>query len=129
MCVQIVDLATLTGACIIALGTDIGGMFTPRDELAEELSVASKKAGEKFWCMPMEEGYWEFMKFNIADFVNTGSRTGGSITAALFLKEFVDEKLPWAHVDIAGPVWKDKTGGTGFAVSTLVEWVVKNSSA
>lgn len=104
-------------------------MFTPRDELAEELSVASKKAGEKFWCMPMEEGYWEFMKFNIADFVNTGSRTGGSITAALFLKEFVDEKLPWAHVDIAGPVWKDKTGGTGFAVSTLVEWVVKNSSA
>jgi leucyl aminopeptidase len=64
-------------------------MFTPRDELAEELSVASKKAGEKFWCMPMEEGYWEFMKFNIADFVNTGSRTGGSITAALFLKEVI----------------------------------------
>lgn len=110
----------------LTLGT---GIFTPSDELAEELSVASTKAGEKFWRMPMEEGYWELMKFNIADFVNTGSRAGGSITAALFLKRFVDEKLPWAHLDIAGPVWKDKTGGTGFAVSTLVEWVVKNSSA
>ncbi|KAH9557910.1 hypothetical protein CY35_07G109500 [Sphagnum magellanicum] len=119
---KIVDLATLTGACIVALGTDIGGIFTPSDELAEELSVASTKAGEKFWRMPMEEGYWELMKFNIADFVNTGSRADGCT-------QFVDEKLPWAHLDIAGSVWKDKTGGTGFAVSTLVEWVVKNSSA
>jgi leucyl aminopeptidase len=126
---KIVDLATLTGACIIALGTDIGGMFTPSDALAEELSAASKKAGEKFWRMPMEEGYWEMMKSNIADMVNTGARAAGSITAALFLKQFVDEKLPWAHLDIAGPVWKDKTGGTGFAVTTLVEWVSKNSSA
>jgi len=79
--------------------------------------------------MPMEEGYWELMKSSIADFVNTGSNAGGSITAALFLKQFVDKKLPLAHLDIAGPVWKDKTGGTGFAVSTLVEWVVNNSSA
>lgn len=65
---------------------------TPSDELAEELSVASKKAGEKFWRMPIEEGYWELMKSNIADFVNTGSHAGGSITATLFLKQFVDEK-------------------------------------
>jgi leucyl aminopeptidase len=62
---------------------------TPSDELAEELSVASKKAGEKFWRMPMEEGYWELMKINIADFVNTGSCAGGSITAALFLKQVI----------------------------------------
>lgn len=79
----------LDSVCIYGLWVRKTGMFTPRDELAEELSVASKKAGEKFWCMPMEEGYWEFMKFNIADFVNTGSRTGGSITAALFLKEVI----------------------------------------
>ncbi|CAM6032588.1 unnamed protein product [Sphagnum compactum] len=126
---KIVDLATLTGACIIALGNEIGGMFSPSDELAEELSAASKRAGEKLWRMPMEEGYWDMMKSNIADMVNTGGRPGGSITAALFLKQFVDEKLLWAHLDIAGPVWKDKLGATGFAVPTLVEWVVKHSSS
>jgi leucyl aminopeptidase len=104
-------------------------MFSPSDELAEELSAASKRAGEKLWRMPMEEGYWDMMKSNIADMVNTGGRPGGSITAALFLKQFVDEKLLWAHLDIAGPVWKDKQGATGFAVPTLVEWVVKHSSS
>lgn len=126
---KIVDLATLTGACIIALGNEIGGMFTPNDSLAEELTEASKKGGEKFWRMPMEDGYWEMMKSNIADMVNTGGRAGGSITAALFLKQFVDENMPWAHLDIAGPVWKDKSGATGFAVSTLVEWVTKHKSS
>lgn len=126
---KIVDLATLTGACIIALGNDIGGMFTPFDELAEELTIASKRGGEKLWRMPMEDSYWEMMKSNIADMVNTGGRAGGSITASLFLKHFVDENIPWAHLDIAGPVWKDKMGGTGFAVATLVEWVVKHKSA
>jgi leucyl aminopeptidase len=125
---KIVDLATLTGACIIALGNEIGGMFTPFDALAEELSAASKKGGEKLWRMPMEDSYWEMMKSNIADMVNTGGRAGGSITAALFLKHFVDESIPWAHLDIAGPVWKDKIGGTGFAVATLVEWVVSHKS-
>lgn len=123
---KIVDLATLTGACIIALGNDIGGMFTPHDELAQELTEASKKGGEKLWRMPMEDSYFEMLKSNIADMVNTGGRPGGSITASLFLKQFVDEKVPWAHLDIAGPVWKDKSGGTGFAVATLVEWVVKH---
>lgn len=126
---KIVDLATLTGACIIALGNEIGGMFTPSDELAEELTAASKKGGEKFWRMPMEDSYWEMMKSNIADMVNTGGRPGGSITASLFLKHFVDENIPWAHLDIAGPVWQDKTGGTGFAVATLVEWVVKHKTS
>lgn len=125
---KIVDLATLTGACIIALGNEIGGMFTPFDALAEELSAASKRGGEKLWRMPMEDSYWEMMKSNIADMVNTGGRAGGSITASLFLKHFVDENIPWAHLDIAGPVWKDKIGGTGFAVSTLVEWVVSHKS-
>ncbi|GAQ84752.1 leucine aminopeptidase [Klebsormidium nitens] len=126
----IVDLATLTGACIVALGGDIAGLFTPFDSVAEELSAAAKAAGEKFWRMPMEEAYKEQLKSPIADFVNTGSRAGGSITASLFLKEFVDEKIPWAHLDIAGPVWNEKKGGaTGFAVQTLVRWVQSHATA
>ncbi|KAG6556541.1 hypothetical protein Mapa_001480 [Marchantia paleacea] len=128
---KIVDLATLTGACIIALGNDIAGsMFTPNDGLAEELSAASQSAGEKLWRMPMEDSYWEMMKSSIADMVNTGGRPGGSITAALFLKQFVDENVAWAHLDIAGPVWSnEKKGATGFAVATLLNWVVKQSQS
>lgn len=125
---KIVDLATLTGACIIALGNDIGGLFTPSDELAKELTEACEKAGEKLWRMPMEDNYWEMMKSGIADMVNTGGRPGGSITASLFLKQFVDENIQWAHLDIAGPVWSEKKkGATGFAVGTLVEWVLKHA--
>ncbi|BBN08546.1 leucyl aminopeptidase [Marchantia polymorpha subsp. ruderalis] len=127
---KIVDLATLTGACIIALGNDIGGMFTPNDALAEELSSASQSAGEKLWRMPMEDSYWEMMKSSIADMVNTGGRPGGSITAALFLKQFVNEDVAWAHLDIAGPVWSnEKKSATGFAVATLLNWVVKQAQS
>ncbi|MCO5578622.1 hypothetical protein L7F22_032466 [Adiantum nelumboides] len=127
---QIVDLATLTGACVVALGNDIAGLFTPNDDLAKELINACEKAGEKLWRMPMEEGYWEMMKSGVADMVNTGGRAGGSITAALFLKQFVDENVQWAHLDIAGPVWNEKKkGATGFAVGTLVEWVLSHSSS
>eukprot|EP01018_Ginkgo_biloba_P014294 Gb_18743 [translate_table: standard] len=126
---KVVDLATLTGACVVALGNDIAGMFTPNDEMAEEISKASEIAGEKFWRMPLEESYWEIMKSGIADMVNTGGRPGGSITAALFLKQFVDENVKWLHIDMAGPVWSEKKRcATGFGVSTLVEWVLKNSS-
>ncbi|MBE9128255.1 MULTISPECIES: leucyl aminopeptidase [unclassified Coleofasciculus] len=125
----IVDLATLTGACIIALGDDIGGLWTTDDSLASQLKAASDVAGEKFWQMPMEEKYFEGLKSPIADMKNTGPRAGGSITAALFLKQFVKE-TPWAHLDIAGPVWADKesgcnnNGATGFPVRTLVNWVL-----
>uniref|UniRef100_A0A0C9QPZ2 TSA: Wollemia nobilis Ref_Wollemi_Transcript_14257_2196 transcribed RNA sequence n=1 Tax=Wollemia nobilis TaxID=56998 RepID=A0A0C9QPZ2_9CONI len=126
---KIVDLATLTGACVVALGSEIAGTFTPNDDLAEEISKASEVTGEKFWRMPMEESYWETMKSGIADMVNTGGRAGGSITAALFLKQFVDDNVKWLHIDMAGPVWSDKKRcATGFGVSTLVEWVLKNSS-
>ncbi|XP_047083057.1 leucine aminopeptidase 2, chloroplastic [Lolium rigidum] len=126
---KVVDLATLTGACVVALGPSIAGIFTPSDELAKEITAASEISGEKFWRLPMEESYWEGMKSGVADMVNTGGRQGGSITAALFLKQFVDEKVQWMHIDMAGPVWSDKKKtGTGFGVSTLVEWVVKNSS-
>ncbi|GLT85357.1 hypothetical protein SLE2022_035480 [Rubroshorea leprosula] len=126
---KIVDLATLTGACVVALGPSIAGVFTPSDDLAKEVFEASDISGEKFWRMPLEESYWESMKSGVADMVNTGGRPGGSITAALFLKQFVDEKVQWMHIDMAGPVWNDKKrAATGFGISTLVEWVLKNSS-
>ncbi|XP_061344631.1 leucine aminopeptidase 1-like isoform X1 [Gastrolobium bilobum] len=126
---KIVDLATLTGACIVALGPSIAGVFTPSDDLAKEIFDASEVSGEKLWRMPLEESYWESMKSGVADMVNTGGRQGGAITAALFLKQFVDEKVQWMHIDLAGPVWNDKQrSATGFGVATLVEWVLRNAS-
>jgi leucyl aminopeptidase len=128
----IIDLATLTGACVIALGDDIAGMWSPSDQLANQLLAASEKAGEKLWRMPLEEKYFEGMKSPIADMKNTGPRPGGAITAALFLKQFVKE-TPWAHLDVAGPVWADKengyngVGATGFGVRTLVNWVLADA--
>ena len=125
----IVDLATLTGACIVALGNDIAGLFTPNDELAEQLMGAAKLSGEKFWRLPMENKYFDSMKSVVADMKNTGARAGGAISASLFLKQFVKD-TPWVHLDVAGPVWNDKdngynnAGGTGFAVRTLVNWVL-----
>ncbi|CAI5521897.1 unnamed protein product [Closterium sp. Naga37s-1] len=125
---KIVDVATLTGACIIALGNDIAGLFTPSDELSAELEASSRACGDKVWRMPMEEAYWEGMRSKHADMLNTGGREGGSITAALFLKQFVAEGLPWAHLDIAGPVWSEKKGGgTGFGASLLYHWVASHS--
>uniref|UniRef100_A0A1J3EAF8 Leucine aminopeptidase 1 n=1 Tax=Noccaea caerulescens TaxID=107243 RepID=A0A1J3EAF8_NOCCA len=127
---KIVDLATLTGACVIALGPSMAGIYTPNEELAKEVIAASEKSGEKLWRMPLEDSYWEMMKSGVADMVNTGGRAGGSITAALFLKQFVSEKVQWMHIDMAGPVWNDKKkSGTGFGVATLVEWVQTNSSS
>ena len=128
----IVDLATLTGACIVALGDDIAGMFTENEDLATAITSAAETAGEKFWRLPMEEKYFEGLKSIVADMKNTGPRPGGSITAALFLKQFVKE-TPWVHLDVAGPVWTEKEngyinpGGTGFGVRTLVQWVMANS--
>ncbi|MBE9049300.1 leucyl aminopeptidase [Nostocales cyanobacterium LEGE 11386] len=125
----IVDLATLTGACVIALGDDIAGLYTPDDAVASQLEQAAETAGEKMWRMPMEEKYFEGLKSGIADMKNTGPRPGGSITAALFLKQFV-KNTPWAHLDIAGPVWADKENGynspgaTGYGVRSLVNWVL-----
>lgn len=126
----IVDLATLTGAIIVSLGNAIAGYWSNNDELALKIEEASNTAGEKFWRMPLEESYFDKMKSVVADFKNTGSREGGSITAALFLKQFVDKTPAWAHLDIAGPVWTDKesgyanAGGTGYPVRTLVNLIL-----
>ena len=125
----IVDLATLTGACVVALGDDIAGLWSPDDGVAAQLQHASEKAGEKLWRMPMEEKYFDSMKSGIADMKNAGARAGGAISAAMFLKQFVKE-TPWAHLDVAGPVWADKengyngAGATGYGVRTLVNWVM-----
>jgi leucyl aminopeptidase len=124
-----VDLATLTGACVIALGEEIAGLWSPSDALAEGLIDAGAQGGEQLWRMPLRASYREGLKSGLADMKNTGPRPGGSITAALFLQDFVDPTVPWAHLDIAGTVWSDKgrgldpAGATGFGVRTLVNWV------
>ena len=120
----VVDVATLTGACIVALGGDYAGMWSDNDDLAGALESAAKSTGELIWRMPLAAEYKEQIKSPIADIKNLGGPGGGgSITAALFLKEFVEE-TPWAHLDIAGPVWNDKAGGaTGFGVRTLTSFV------
>ncbi len=123
------DLATLTGASIVALGDSIAGLWSPDDTLAASIESAADVAGEKLWRMPLEEKYFEGMKSLVADMKNTGPRFGGAITAALFLKQFVKETA-WAHLDIAGPVWNEREnaynspGATGYGVRTLVQWVL-----
>lgn len=131
----IVDIATLTGACLISLGVEIAGLWTPNDALAQDLNQAAVEAGEGLWRMPLHKPYKDGLKSLFADLKNTGPRPGGSITAALFLNEFVDSSIPWAHVDIAGTVWSDKgyginpVGATGYGVRTLTNWVCQQASA
>tara|TARA_B100000965_G_scaffold30852_1_gene22946 strand:+ start:4 stop:1485 length:1482 start_codon:yes stop_codon:yes gene_type:complete len=125
----IVDLATLTGACVIALGDEIAGLWTNNDKLSSQLTKAAGLAGEGIWRMPMQDSYKSGINSSIADLQNTGPRPGGSITAALFLKEFVNSNIPWAHIDIAGTCWTEKDrdvnpkGATGYGVRTLVNWI------
>jgi leucyl aminopeptidase len=115
----IVDVATLTGAVIIALGDKYAGLWTSSDKLAEAIGTAAKRSGELLWRMPLAPEYMDQLKSPIADLKNVGGRGGSSISAALFLKEFVKE-APWAHLDIAGTVWNDGAGGpTGYGVRTL----------
>jgi leucyl aminopeptidase len=126
----VVDLATLTGACVIALGEEIAGLWSSSDGLAEALLQAGSSGGEELWRMPLRKSYKQGLKSQFADMKNTGPRPGGSITAALFLQDFVSKDLPWAHLDIAGTVWSDKgrgsepAGATGFGVRTLVNWLI-----
>jgi len=122
----LVDLATLTGACRVALGTGYSGLFSNNQRLANEIANAANKTGEKVWQMPLPEEYKQQNKSLIADIKNTGNRYGGAITAALFLAEFIDD-VPWAHIDIAGTASSNKESGytvkgaTGVGVRTLTE--------
>ncbi len=126
---SIIDLATLTGAIVIALGNDVAGFWSNNNDLANDLKTASAEVGEELWQMPLQKSYKDGLKSHIADMKNTGPRAGGSITAALFLEEFFDENIKWAHIDIAGTCWTDKnnginpSGATGFGVKTLVQWI------
>ena len=123
---HLVDLATLTGACVVALGKTTSGLFGAPSAWVEQVHRASERAGDRSWPMPTFDDYKELFKSEIADFSNTGGRPAGSITAALFLKEFTGD-LPWAHLDIAGTAWAEDAkpyqpkGATGVGVRTLVE--------
>lgn len=125
----VVDLATLTGACVVALGPSVAGIMGTGRGLIRDLRAAGDTAGEQLWELPMPEQYREMLNSKVADIKNIGGRWAGAITAGLFLKEFVDQDIPWAHIDIAGPAFTDKPlrgqqfGGTGFPVRALVEWL------
>jgi leucyl aminopeptidase len=125
---RVIDVATLTGACVVALGELASGLFTRHDRLAEQLLDAGRMAGERSWRMPMYDEYLEQLQKGPADLRNLGSRWGGAITAALFLGEFVPRRLPWLHMDIAGPAFtktnlpEARAGATGAGVPTLLRW-------
>ncbi len=126
----IVDLATLTGAALVALGEQIAAIFANEELLRLEIEKSAHAVGEKVWPLPLENEYRKSLKSPVADLKNISSgRYGGTITAALFLEEFVDAKIPWAHLDIAGPAFEEKEtpltphGGTGFGVRTLLQWL------
>jgi leucyl aminopeptidase len=123
---EIIDFATLTGACVVALGEEIAGLFSTNQELTEKVKAAAFDAGEKVWEMPMERDYKKQNKSEIADIANIpNTRYGGAITAGLFLSEFVGD-TPFVHLDIAGPAFTHKgtdvspKGGTGFGVRTIL---------
>ena len=128
----IVDLATLTGAMIVALGTENGGIFANDDALADQLIAAGKATGDTLWRFPLSPAYDKLIDSPIADMKNVGPRGAGSITAAQFIKRFVDEGVKWAHLDIAGMVWSDKPGtnhdkgATGYGVRLLDQFVADN---
>lgn len=128
-CESIIELSTLTGACMVSLGKKVCGVWTEDDDLAVELADVSKVTGDKSWRMPMEKEYNDQLKSLIADMTNCGTRYGGAITAALFLQNFVSSKKPFAHIDIAGPVWDDSTGATGFGAKMVTEWVSRQGKS
>lgn len=130
----VIDFATLTGACIIALGSNVAGVIGNNDKLIQGLISASSRTGEKIWQLPLFEEFFDLIKSNVATIKNIGGRTGGTITAAAFLSNFVDD-VPWAHFDIAGTAWtQDGTaeksynpkGATGFGIRLILNYLENN---
>jgi leucyl aminopeptidase len=130
----VIDIATLTGACIIALGTNVAGIIGTNKKFIEELSNVSERTGEKLWELPLYEEFYEQIKSSVADIKNVGGRPGGAITAAAFLSNFTNG-LPWIHMDIAGTAWTQEgtyersynpKGATGFGIRTLVRLLIKD---
>jgi len=130
---EVIDLATLTGACMVALGTDIAGIMGNDNNLIENLLKISKKTGDALWELPLEENYFRYIKSPIADVCNISKvRWGGAITAGLFLKMFIENNVKWAHIDIAGPAFRDddlnenhRAEGAGFGVRLLTTYAMK----
>jgi leucyl aminopeptidase len=124
----VVDIATLTGACVVALGHHHSGLFAADEGLASDLLAASRHALDPAWRMPLDEEYDEALKSNFADMANLGPRQGGAITAAMFLKRFAT-KYPWAHLDVAGTAWKSgaQKGATGRPVGLLTHFVLSRA--
>lgn len=126
---EIIDFATLTGACVVALGINAAGLFTKNDEIADDLFTIGMQTNDKLWRLPMWDEYNKENESKIADVNNDGGRWGGAITAAKFLENFVDKKIPWAHIDIAGPASANeltnynKTYMTGFGVRLMFEYL------
>ena len=125
---KMINLATLTGAILVSLGKEYAGLFSNNDDLSKAIMDAGEATNEKSWRMPMGKAYDDMLKSHIADMKNIGGRLAGSITAACFLERFVDD-VPWAHLDIAGMAWADKSsptvpkGGTGYGVKMLTKLV------
>jgi leucyl aminopeptidase len=121
----VIDIATLTGACVVALGNHLSGLFSNDDELAGALAEAGKRADDRAWHMPIGEEYTEQLKSNFADFANVAGREGGAITAAGFLSKFTDG-LKWAHLDVAGTAYLSgsQKGSTGRPVPLLVDYLL-----
>ncbi|HEV2331883.1 MAG TPA: leucyl aminopeptidase, partial [Gammaproteobacteria bacterium] len=121
----IVDMATLTGACVIALGNVVSGLFGNNERLVQSLRQAGEKADDRAWQLPLYEEYQEGLKSNFADFANVAGREGGAITAASFLARFT-KNMSWAHLDIAGTAWKGggEKGATGRPVPLLVQYLL-----
>jgi leucyl aminopeptidase len=124
----VIDAATLTGACVIALGHSASGVFSTDEALIAEVLAAGKRAGEPGWPLPMWDDYKELIKSDVADVKNSGGRPAGAVTAALFLKEFVDG-FPWVHLDIAGTAYSETDlvtipkGPTGVPTGTFIEFI------
>ncbi len=128
---EVIDIATLTGACVVALGTITSGIMGNNKELISNLIHTAEYSGEKFWELPMFKEYFNSLKSDIADMKNTGARQGGAMAAGLFLKEFVSDNVKWAHIDIAGTAYLEKpqgefiAGATGAGVRTLLNYITK----
>ncbi len=124
-----IDIATLTGAIVVALGHTASGLMGTDEKLLEEIRAAGERAGERVWPLPLWDEYRDLMKSEIADVKNAGGRPAGSISAGWFLREFVDD-FPWAHLDIAGTAYTDREepgrvkGPTGFGVRLFSEFVL-----
>jgi leucyl aminopeptidase len=126
--VAVIDIATLTGACVIALGHVVSGLFTNDEQLAKEILAAGQTTQDRAWLLPLDEEYQEQLKSNFADFANIGGRAAGAVTAACFLARFT-KKFKWAHLDVAGTAWKSgqQKGSTGRPVALLTQYLINRA--